>query len=163
MVEFFLGLRGVWGVRVREWLFHVQPNLTRIISYTIQRYGSKLPAWLAQHGLVYNSSQNLLCKYHLALLRKNWTIILWLNSVKTTMVSLMGLPRVTISVVPMNKIFPNVMDIPFISGFISSAIDTAVAEYVAPKSLTLDLQRLISGDDIKKGMRMHCSHCQRWP
>ena len=75
----------------------------------------------------------------------------------------MGLPRVTISVVPMNKILPNVMDIPFISGFISSAIDTAVAEYVAPKSLTLDLQRLISGDDIKKGMRMHYSQCQRWP
>ena len=45
---------------------------------------------------------------------------------------------------------PNVMDVPFISGFISSAIDTAVAEYVAPKSLTIDMQRLISGDDIKK-------------
>ena len=76
------------------------------------------------------------------------------------MVSLMGLPRVTISVVPMNKILPNIMDIPFISGFISSAIDTAAAEYVAPKSLTLDLQRLISGDDIKKG-RTRRSQCQR--
>ena len=63
----------------------------------------------------------------------------------------MGLPRITISVLPMNRILPNVMDLPFISGFISSAIDTAAAEYVAPKSLTLDLQKLISGDDIKKG------------
>lgn len=71
-------------------------------------------------------------------------------SVKTTMVSLMGLPRITISVVALSRVLPNVMNMPFISGFISSSIDTAVAEYVAPKSLTLDLQRLISGDDIKK-------------
>ena len=71
-------------------------------------------------------------------------------SVKTTLVTLMGLPRITISVVPMSRLLPNVMDIPFISGFISSALDTAAAEYVAPKSLTLDLQQLISGDDIKK-------------
>lgn len=42
------------------------------------------------------------------------------------------------------------MNLPFISGFVSSAINTAVAEYVAPKSLTLDLQRLIAGDNIKK-------------
>lgn len=66
------------------------------------------------------------------------------------MVSLMGLPRITISVVALSRVLPNVMNMPFISGFISSSIDTAVAEYVAPKSLTLDLQRLISGDDIKK-------------
>ncbi len=70
---------------------------------------------------------------------------------KTTLVTLMGLPRISISVVPMSRALPNIMNLPFISGFISSAIDTAAAEYVAPKSMTLDLQRLISGDDIKKG------------
>ncbi|RPD52908.1 hypothetical protein L226DRAFT_617720 [Lentinus tigrinus ALCF2SS1-7] len=70
--------------------------------------------------------------------------------VKTTLVTLLGLPQITISVVPMSRILPNVMEIPFISGFISSALGTAAAEYVAPKSLILDLQRLISGDDIKK-------------
>ncbi len=63
----------------------------------------------------------------------------------------MGLPRITISVLPLSRMLPNMMNIPFISGFISSALDTAAAEYVAPKSLTLDLQQLISGDDIKKG------------
>ena len=66
------------------------------------------------------------------------------------MITLLGLPRITISVVAIHKLLPNVMNLPFISGFISSAINTAAAEYVAPKSLTLDLQRLISGDDIKK-------------
>ena len=62
----------------------------------------------------------------------------------------MGLPRVTISVTALSRALLNVMNLPFISGFISSSIDTAVAEYVAPKSLTLDLQKLISGDDVKK-------------
>ena len=66
------------------------------------------------------------------------------------MVTLLGLPRITISVVALQKFLPNIMNLPFISGFVSSAIDTAAAEYVAPKSLTLDLQKLISGDDIKK-------------
>lgn len=78
------------------------------------------------------------------------------------MVSLMGLPRITISVIPLNKILPNVMNIPFISGFISSSIDTAVAEYVAPKSLTIDLQQLISGDDIKKGISPSVFQKDRW-
>ena len=71
---------------------------------------------------------------------------------KTTIVTLLGLPHITISVVPLSEHLPNVMNIPFISGFISSAINAAAAEYVAPKSLTLDLQKLISGDDIKKGL-----------
>ena len=59
----------------------------------------------------------------------------------------------------MNRALPNVMNLPFISGFISSAIDTAAAEYVAPKCLTLDLQRLISGDDIKKGRSSNIVEC----
>lgn len=67
------------------------------------------------------------------------------------MVTLLGLPHITISVIPLSERLPNVMNIPFISGFISSAINTAAAEYIAPKSLTVDLQKLISGDDIKKG------------
>lgn len=65
----------------------------------------------------------------------------------------MGLPRISISVTPMARNLPNVMNIPVLSSFISSAIDTACAEYVAPRSLTLDMQQLISGDDIKKGIK----------
>ncbi|CCM05424.1 uncharacterized protein FIBRA_07641 [Fibroporia radiculosa] len=69
---------------------------------------------------------------------------------KKTLVTLLGLPHITISATPLSEKLPNIMNIPFISGFISSAINTAAAEYVAPKSLTFDLQRLMSGDDIKK-------------
>ncbi|EED84133.1 predicted protein [Postia placenta Mad-698-R] len=70
--------------------------------------------------------------------------------VKTTLVTLLGMPHITISATPLSENLPNVMNIPFVSGFVSSAINTALAEYVAPKSLTVDLQKLISGDDIKK-------------
>ncbi|TFK47367.1 hypothetical protein OE88DRAFT_1666098 [Heliocybe sulcata] len=70
--------------------------------------------------------------------------------IKTTLVTLMGLPSISLSVVPMSERLPNVMNIPLLSDFIAKSINAAAAEYVAPKSLTLDLQQLISGDDIKK-------------
>ncbi|KAI8972445.1 hypothetical protein BD414DRAFT_469487 [Trametes punicea] len=111
LVEFFVGLKGVYGIRV--------------------------PVWVEITGIVGTARARL-------------QLIPNPPFVKTTLVSLMGLPRITISVVPLSRVLPNVMNLPFISGFISSALDTAAAEYVAPKSLTLDLQRLISGDDIKK-------------
>lgn len=42
------------------------------------------------------------------------------------------------------------MDLPLISKFVQSSVDAAMAEYVAPKSLTLDLKDMLMGDDFKK-------------
>ena len=42
------------------------------------------------------------------------------------------------------------MDLPIISSFVQSSIDAALSEYVAPKSLTLDLKDMLIGDDFKK-------------
>ena len=42
------------------------------------------------------------------------------------------------------------MDLPIISSFVQSSIDAALAEYVAPKSLTIDLKDMLVGDDFKK-------------
>ncbi|KAJ3557617.1 hypothetical protein NM688_g1373 [Phlebia brevispora] len=100
-------------------------------------YGFKVPVWVEIDGIVGTARARL----HL---------ISDPPFIKTTMITLLGLPRITISVVPLSRLLPNVMDLPFISGFISSSIDTAVAEYVAPKSVTINLQRLIRGDDVKK-------------
>ncbi|KAI0822359.1 hypothetical protein BC628DRAFT_1364753 [Trametes gibbosa] len=116
LVEFFVGMKGVYALRVPVWV-----EVTGIVGTARARL-QLIPNRHSEHG----------------------------PSVKTTLVTLMGLPRITISATPLSRALPNVMDLPFISGFISSALDTAAAEYVAPKSLTLDLQRLISGDDIKK-------------
>ncbi|KIJ54345.1 hypothetical protein M422DRAFT_73809 [Sphaerobolus stellatus SS14] len=111
LVEFFLGMRGVWASRV--------------------------PIWVEIKGAVGTARVRL-------------QLIPDPPFVKTALISLMGLPRVDIQVTPMAQALPDVMNIPVLNEFISNSLDAAAATYVAPKSLTLDLQQLISGDDIKK-------------
>ncbi|KAL7939667.1 hypothetical protein V8C35DRAFT_287318 [Trichoderma chlorosporum] len=65
-------------------------------------------------------------------------------------ITLLGQPKVDLSCVPLNKHALNIMDVPFISNFVQSAVDAAMAQYVAPKSLTLDLKDMLAGDDFKK-------------
>jgi Ca2+-dependent lipid-binding protein len=64
----------------------------------------------------------------------------------------MGPPKISLSITPLHKkMLPNIMDIPFLSDFISKAINMAAQEYVAPKSMILDFQTLLSSDGIKRG------------
>lgn len=65
-------------------------------------------------------------------------------------ITFMGQPKVDVRCVPLSRRGLNIMDIPLISNFVQSAVDAAVAEYVAPKSLTLDLKDMLAGDDFKK-------------
>ncbi|KAI9678850.1 MAG: hypothetical protein M1817_005910 [Caeruleum heppii] len=67
----------------------------------------------------------------------------------------LGQPKVDLSCVPLNKKGLNIMDLPLISGFVQSSVDAAMAEYVAPKSLTLNLKDMIVGDDFKKDTNAH--------
>jgi Ca2+-dependent lipid-binding protein len=62
----------------------------------------------------------------------------------------LGQPKVDIACVPLVKKGPNLMDLPLISHFVQSSVNAAMAEYVAPKSLTLDLKDMMMGDDFKK-------------
>lgn len=62
----------------------------------------------------------------------------------------LGQPKVDISCIPLFKRALNIMDLPLISKFVQSSVDAAMAEYVAPKSLTLDLKDMLAGDDFKK-------------
>lgn len=64
--------------------------------------------------------------------------------------TLLGQPKADLSCVPLMKKGLNIMDLPIISSFVQSSIDAALAEYVAPKSLTLDLKDMLVGDDFKK-------------
>ncbi|KAJ9611001.1 hypothetical protein H2204_015286 [Knufia peltigerae] len=64
--------------------------------------------------------------------------------------SFMGQPQADLSCVPLSRHALNLMDVPLISSFVQSSIDAALAEYVAPKSLTLDLKDMLVGDDFKK-------------
>ncbi len=64
--------------------------------------------------------------------------------------SLMGVPRIEVSVVPMLKGLPNVLDLPLISGFVQSSIAAAANEYVAPKSMTMNMAEMLAGGGVKK-------------
>ncbi|KAF3937825.1 hypothetical protein ABW19_dt0206722 [Dactylella cylindrospora] len=61
----------------------------------------------------------------------------------------LGQPKVTLSCVPLMRKMPNIMDIPLISSFVQSSVDAAMSEYVAPKSLTLDLKKTLMGEDFR--------------
>lgn len=65
-------------------------------------------------------------------------------------VTFLGQPKVDIRCQPLSRKGLNIMDVPLISNFVQSAVDAAMAEYVAPKSLTLDLKDMLAGDDFKK-------------
>ncbi|KAK1830625.1 hypothetical protein QBC39DRAFT_308585 [Podospora conica] len=65
-------------------------------------------------------------------------------------ITFLGQPRADLSCVPLSKHSLNLMNVPLISSFVQSAIDAALAEYVAPKSLTLQLKDMLVGDDFKK-------------
>ncbi|TID22165.1 C2 domain protein [Venturia nashicola] len=62
----------------------------------------------------------------------------------------MGLPRIDASAVPLTSKGVNVLDLPFISGFINSSIAAALDIYVAPKSLIMDMSKILQGDSVKK-------------
>ena len=62
----------------------------------------------------------------------------------------LGQPKVDLSCTPLSRHALNIMDVPLISNFVQSAVDAAMAEYVAPKSLNLDLKDMLAGDDFKK-------------
>lgn len=67
----------------------------------------------------------------------------------------LGQPKAALSCVPLSKHGLNLMDVPMLSSFVQSAIDAALAEYVAPKSLTLNLKDMLVGEDFKKNTVHH--------
>ncbi|CAG8659482.1 142_t:CDS:10, partial [Acaulospora colombiana] len=62
--------------------------------------------------------------------------------------TLMGVPAVDVSVTPLIKRLPNLLDLPLISKFVKMAIAAGTASIVAPKSMTLNIQELMSGAAI---------------
>ena len=70
--------------------------------------------------------------------------------VNTVSFTLMGLPKVEASCTPLIEKGANLLNLPIISNFVNWAIATAANMYVAPKSLTLDVGKMLQGDDILK-------------
>jgi hypothetical protein len=62
----------------------------------------------------------------------------------------MGLPKIDASAIPLSSKGFNVLNLPLISGFINSSIAAALDIYVAPKSLIMDMSKILQGDAVKK-------------
>ncbi len=71
--------------------------------------------------------------------------------VKNVTFTLMGLPQINVSAIPMTERGINVLNLPLVSSFVNNSIAAAANEYVAPKSMSLEVGKLISGDNVKKG------------
>ncbi|KAI9849199.1 MAG: hypothetical protein M1838_000219 [Thelocarpon superellum] len=69
---------------------------------------------------------------------------------KTLTFTLMGLPHVQAGCIPMVQRGVNILNLPLISNFVNYAIGAAASMYVAPKSMTLDMGKMLAGDDVQK-------------
>lgn len=70
--------------------------------------------------------------------------------VKAVTFTLMGVPKVQAGCTPMFEGGVNILNLPVISNFVNWAIKTAASMYVAPKSMTIDLSKILAGDDVEK-------------
>ncbi|PMD28689.1 C2 domain protein [Hyaloscypha hepaticicola] len=69
---------------------------------------------------------------------------------KNVTFTFMGLPKIDASAVPLTSKGINVLNLPLISGFVNSSIAAALDIYVAPKSLIMDMSKILQGDAVKK-------------
>lgn len=100
-------------------------------------FGVPLPIWVELQGLVGTVRLRLQMSPEPPFL-------------KALTFTLMGLPKVQAGCMPMLESNVNILNLPLISKFVNYAIGAAAAEYVAPKSMTLDIGKMLVGDDIQK-------------
>lgn len=100
-------------------------------------FGTPFPVWVELRGVMGT------CRMKIQLIPNP-------PFVKLGTFTLLGMPKIEIAAVPMNRRFLNVMNLPVISDFIYSSIRAAAREFVAPLNYTLDLGKILSGDDTKK-------------
>ena len=73
--------------------------------------------------------------------------------IKNVTFTLMGLPQVQVSAVPMTERGINVLNLPLISGFVNNSIAAAANEYVAPKSMSLEVGKMFQNPQIVEPLR----------
>lgn len=100
-------------------------------------FGVPLPIWVELQGLVGTVRLRLQMSPEPPFL-------------KALTFTLMGLPKVEAGCMPMLESNVNILNLPLISKFVNYAIAAAANEYVAPKSMTLDMGKILVGDDIQK-------------
>ncbi|KAI5799888.1 hypothetical protein EDC01DRAFT_648048 [Geopyxis carbonaria] len=122
------------GVSARSRNMHLQ-----VVFYAGIKglFGVPLPIWVELKGLIGTVRLRLQVSPDAPFL-------------KTLTFTLMGIPKVSVSCIPMMEKGINILDLPMISNFVNASIATAANEYVAPKSMSLELGKMLMGDDVKK-------------
>ncbi|KAI0484154.1 C2 domain-containing protein [Xylariaceae sp. FL0804] len=128
--------------------YHAKPSSNRISSANMGMqlvfylglkglFGVPLPIWVELNGLVGTVRIRLQMSPQPPFL-------------KAVTFTLMGVPKVEAGCTPMIERGVNILNLPLISNFVNWAIKTACGMYVAPKSMTIDLSKMLQGDDIQK-------------
>ncbi|GAA5997362.1 uncharacterized protein JCM10292_000204 [Rhodotorula paludigena] len=96
-----------------------------------------IPIWIAVESVV--GTVRLRCQ-----------MVAQMPYIRNVTFTLMGVPAIEASAVPLSRVAPNVLDLPLISGFVQSSIAAATAIYCAPKSMTMNIAQMLSGDGVKR-------------
>ncbi|KAI0376163.1 hypothetical protein F5Y04DRAFT_286201 [Hypomontagnella monticulosa] len=131
--------------------YHAKPTAGESVSAKAQNMGMQLVFYLGVKGLfgiplpIWVELTGLVGTVRLRLQMSPEPPFL-----KAVTITLMGVPKVEAGCTPMIERGVNILNLPVISNFVNWAIKAAASMYVAPKSLTLDLAKMLSGDDIQK-------------
>lgn len=126
------------GIRLRK--YFCLSNFEFLVTYKL--IVSSLAVWVGVEGIV-------------GVLRLRLQLIPDPPFLSRSTITFMGQPKVNLSCMPMFKHGLNIMNLPIISSFVQTSVDAAMADYVAPKSLTLDLKDMIMAEDFKKDTTAH--------
>lgn len=99
--------------------------------------GIPIPVWVEVHGIIGKA------RVRIQLLPDP-------PFVKNMTLTLLGMPKVDLKTIPITSHFINVMNLPFVDQIVAYAIKTVAKDFIAPRSYTLDLSKLMIGDDVKK-------------
>ncbi|KAK4055259.1 hypothetical protein OIV83_000541 [Microbotryomycetes sp. JL201] len=115
-------------------------NISLIIKFFLGMHDwfhVPIPIWIAVESIV--GTVRLRCQ-----------MVAQAPFIRNVTFTLMGVPAIEASAIPLAKAAPNVLDLPLISGFVQSSIAAATSMYCAPKSMTMNIAQMISGDGIKR-------------
>ncbi|GAA5969047.1 hypothetical protein JCM11641_007450 [Rhodosporidiobolus odoratus] len=115
-------------------------NISLIIKFFLgmhDLFHLPLPIWIAVESIV--GTVRLRCQ-----------MVPQVPFIRNVTFTLMGVPAIEASAIPLSSALPNVLDLPLISGFVKSSIAAATSVYCAPKSMTLNIAQMLSGDGIKR-------------
>ncbi|GAA6056005.1 hypothetical protein JCM3770_002138 [Rhodotorula araucariae] len=115
-------------------------NISLIMKFFLGAYDLfhlPIPIWIAVESIV--GTVRLRCQ-----------MVSEAPFIRNVTFTLMGVPAIEASAIPLARGLPNVLDLPLVSGLVQSSIAAAASVYCAPKSMTLNVAQLLAGDGIKR-------------